>query len=185
MKKLKGLICVLCIFSMSTTVFAVTQGYETISAQIRNDFTIKIDGVTSELKDSNKKSVYPFVYEGITYLPLRSIAELTNNNISWNGEKNEIDVCSKKEDIDLFTLFENIEYPEHFSFDKFEYSNNTIKIYLNENEIVTWSRALETIAFQVYDKFSNIECIEFETSLPSEKLTKVYTNEWYRYQIGS
>ena len=72
---------------------SVTRGTEdkdasrkNVAATLRYDFTIVIDGEKQTFKDVNGKTVYPLLYEGSTYLPLRAIGNLMGKTVSWDGE---------------------------------------------------------------------------------------------------
>ena len=57
-----------------------------ITVQLRYDFTIIVDGSKRTFADVNGNTVYPVLYEGSTYLPLRAIGNLMNKTVSWDGE---------------------------------------------------------------------------------------------------
>ncbi len=44
---------------------------------------ISIDGTVSALKDANGNRVYPIIYADTTYVPLRSVSELTGLEVKW------------------------------------------------------------------------------------------------------
>lgn len=58
---------------------------QTVQAQLRPDFTIIVDNVTRAFTDANGARVYPLLYQGSTYLPVRAIGELMGKTVSWNG----------------------------------------------------------------------------------------------------
>ena len=56
---------------------------EKIQAEIRPDFTIYVDGQQQTFKNVNGEVVYPVLYEGTTYLPVRAIGELMGKTVYW------------------------------------------------------------------------------------------------------
>ncbi|MBC8536489.1 PepSY domain-containing protein [Feifania hominis] len=63
---------------------------QNISAQIRRDFTIVVDGVTRTFADGAGNRVYPLLYNGITYLPLRSVGELMGDSVSFDSKTSTV-----------------------------------------------------------------------------------------------
>ncbi len=91
-KKITLLTCVLlCAVSMITGAVAVGVVQE-VKAQLRQDFTVKIDGEVREFKNAQGKTVYPILYEGTTYLPVRAIGEIMGKTAYWNEEAKTIEL---------------------------------------------------------------------------------------------
>ncbi len=67
---------------------------QNITAEIRDDFTIVVDGVTQKLTDANGNTVYPMLYNGSTYLPLRSIGQLMGKSVSWDSNTETVTLSS-------------------------------------------------------------------------------------------
>lgn len=56
-----------------------------ITIQERQDFTIIIDDIEKTFYSANGTRIYPILYNGSTYLPLRSIGEIMNKEVLWNA----------------------------------------------------------------------------------------------------
>ncbi|MDO5398606.1 MAG: stalk domain-containing protein [bacterium] len=54
-----------------------------VQSEIRPDFTVKVDGKTQTFKNVNGDVVYPMLYDGTTYLPIRAIGELMGKTVYW------------------------------------------------------------------------------------------------------
>lgn len=56
-----------------------------ISAELRPDFKIFINDVKQSFADANGNAVYPVLYNGTTYLPLRAVGNALGMKVGWNG----------------------------------------------------------------------------------------------------
>ena len=78
-----------------------------ITAQIRPDFTIVVDGSKCSFTDGNGKAVSPLLYDGVTYLPLRAIGQLLGSTVNWNANTNTVTLTTSSgslvTDADSFT----------------------------------------------------------------------------------
>lgn len=90
MKKIKTIFvsCVAAIFFTSVTYSSSIA--ENITAELRPDINIIIDGHTQLFLDYENNNVYPIMYNGNTYISLRAMAEIMNKSIKWNSKTNTI-----------------------------------------------------------------------------------------------
>ena len=63
---------------------------QNITVQLRPEFTITVDGVTQHFTDSRGNEIYPMLYDGSTYLPLRAIGELMGKEVSWDNDTDTV-----------------------------------------------------------------------------------------------
>lgn len=66
----------------------------TVPAQIRPDFNVKMDGEAKQFYDANGKAVYPILYSGSTYLPLRAIGQMMGKTVSWNSASKTVSLSA-------------------------------------------------------------------------------------------
>lgn len=69
---------------------------QTITAQLRPDLKVVIDGVEQEFYDAAGTQVYPVLYNGTTYLPLRAIGSSLGMSVDWNQDKFTATLTSDK-----------------------------------------------------------------------------------------
>lgn len=65
---------------------------ETVQSQLRPDFTVVIDGETKTFKNVNGETVYPMLYNGTTYLPIRAIGEIMGKTVYWYEQDKRIEL---------------------------------------------------------------------------------------------
>ena len=61
-----------------------------VTAQLRPDITIVVDGTTRTFTDAKGNAVYPVLLEGTNYLPVRAIGELMGKSVDWDGKTRTI-----------------------------------------------------------------------------------------------
>lgn len=67
---------------------------QTIQAQLRPDFTIVVDSTVRSFSNVNGDTVYPMLYNGTTYLPIRAIGELMEKSVGWEAETRTVSLIS-------------------------------------------------------------------------------------------
>ena len=61
-----------------------------VTVELRNDITVVVDDTARTFTDANGKTVYPLLYQGSTYLPIRAIGELMGKRVDWDGKTNTV-----------------------------------------------------------------------------------------------
>lgn len=75
---------------LSFDVYADPGGASPVKQQkifvaIKPDITIELNGDKQKITDVNGRTVYPVIYGGSTYLPIRAISELIHKSIEWDS----------------------------------------------------------------------------------------------------
>ena len=74
---------------------AVNGKAKNVSVQVRKDFTIVIDGKEQTFRTSSGKEVYPLLYDGSTYLPLRAIGQIMDKAVEWDSNTKTVTLTSE------------------------------------------------------------------------------------------
>lgn len=84
MKK-KRLVAILVAVSLISVFAGAAAGslITEIRAELRHDFRIVIDGEEKTFKNVNGEKVYPILYDGTTYLPIRAVGEMMGKTVYW------------------------------------------------------------------------------------------------------
>ncbi len=86
MMKQKTLLLILAAIIIAGSAHAVTN----ITAQLRPDYIIEVDGETQIFYNAQGVVVQPILYEGTTYLPVRAIGELMGKEVHWDGSSRTV-----------------------------------------------------------------------------------------------
>ncbi|MDD4564585.1 MAG: hypothetical protein PHE79_03800 [Eubacteriales bacterium] len=57
---------------------------------LKPDITVEMDGVRQIFKDANGHIVYPVIYNGSAYLPVRAVSALMNKPVEWSNHSKTI-----------------------------------------------------------------------------------------------
>lgn len=69
---------------------------ETVESQIRKDFTVVVDGEIKTFQNVNGERVYPLLYDGTTYLPVRAIGNLMGKTVYWYENEKRVELKEEK-----------------------------------------------------------------------------------------
>lgn len=106
-KSSKGIIAAVVVgASFATGMFADTL-VSTIQAELHKDLTIIVDGEKQTFQDANGAIVYPIMYNGTTYLPVRAIGGLMGKNVGWDGATQTITLKAPTYDLGGSLVYED------------------------------------------------------------------------------
>ena len=104
MKKTLTFVLAILIFCLGVGAAGVAQK---VQAEICPHFTVIVDGEKQTFTDANGTQVYPLVYNGTTYLPVRSIGNLMGKNVYWDAATSTITLKSPSQDLGGSLLYED------------------------------------------------------------------------------
>ncbi len=120
MKKRKWVAFIAVVLVMGIAVGATAAGLiSEIRAEIRKDFEVVIDGKTEQFKNVDGERVYPILYEGTTYLPLRAIGEIMGKKVYWYEDDKRIELKEEQSTVtDADVIVNGEQKPEKPKEDK-------------------------------------------------------------------
>ena len=65
------------------TVNASAAVSQSVTAKLSPDITVKLGNETQAMADANGDPVYPILYNGTTYLPVRAVADIMGLDVTW------------------------------------------------------------------------------------------------------
>lgn len=65
-------------------------------AKLRPDIYFVYNFTFKKFKDANDKEIYPIIYRGSTYLPIRNVSELVNYSIDWEPVTKTISIINPR-----------------------------------------------------------------------------------------
>lgn len=157
-----GLLTALLVSMMVVPGFAATVA-KTIT--VYTGITLYYDGVKVEPKDANGNKVEPLLYNGTTYLPVRAVSGLFDEDINWDGKTQSVyigDMPGKKTYLKDLPFYESssLSLPDTLTMDGKTYVNcfrlGDASITGNK-EYVSWNLdgAYDTLEFDVGHIFAN------------------------------
>lgn len=85
---MKKLVCTMALAALLCGAAGAANGSYTVTAELSPDITVKIDGAERIFYNVQGQEVHPISYAGTTYVPIRSIGELMDKNVNWDGTTN-------------------------------------------------------------------------------------------------
>jgi len=66
-----------------------------IQATLSPDIAITLNGVVQNLRDGNGNPVYPIIYNGVTYLPVRAVSDITGMDVRWDSANRTVRLTNR------------------------------------------------------------------------------------------
>ena len=85
-KKFSRLLPLLCAAILLGSMILPARAVSEITARLRPDYTIVIDGSQRIFYNAAGEQVHPISYDGTTYLPVRAVGEALGKEVNWDGE---------------------------------------------------------------------------------------------------
>ena len=112
--------------------------FDVVSAEIRTDFVIEIDGVKQVFKNVDGEKVYPLLHDGTTYLPLRAIGEIMGKKVYWYEKDKKIEIKDEKSTVSTVTDADVI-----YNSEQKENKNKENKKQVDKSEFISEYKAKE------------------------------------------
>ena len=81
---MKKLVCSLSAAAILLSGMVAGAAYN-VNATLTPDVNVNIDGTNRIFYNAQGQEVFPIIYNGSTYLPLRAIGEIMNKNVNWDA----------------------------------------------------------------------------------------------------
>ena len=106
------------ILKLTIVLFALVTLLSTTVIAVSNDISVYVDNELTELMDANGNTVYPFIQNGTTYIPVRGISQALDCIVKWDGDNQNV------------MIYKDIE-PDN---KVFRNNSNEVKLYVDNEE---------------------------------------------------
>lgn len=86
----------LCTAVLTTAMCSAAGASTAVTAELNPNITVQIDGIARTFYNAQGQEVHPIVYQGTTYLPLRSMGELMNKNVNWDSTTSTVTISGAR-----------------------------------------------------------------------------------------
>ncbi|MCL2401497.1 MAG: copper amine oxidase N-terminal domain-containing protein [Oscillospiraceae bacterium] len=85
-KKLCIALVLVLVFAAGFVIAAATTGDSQITATLSRSVSVALNGQNQTLTDANGNQVFPIMFEGSTFLPVRAISQLLDIPVDWDPQ---------------------------------------------------------------------------------------------------
>jgi hypothetical protein len=78
------------LFSTSVCIVEAAPAPKQVMFWIKPDISVELNAVRLVFKDVNGQTVYPIIYNGTTYLPVRAVSALMNEPVEWDASSKTV-----------------------------------------------------------------------------------------------
>jgi hypothetical protein len=151
------------------TVFIVIFTFLLSSVGFASDYYKQINAWFGDIKIvNNNQTVYPdtqpFIAEGTTYVSVRTMANLFNKEIGWNGDTRTITVTDKP-DSEVLTLKQQLASKD-FEISQLKAKVSALELHLGDDSSTT---DLDDLEDQLNDDYDEYRDIEFDITLSGDE----------------
>ncbi len=122
-KKYKVIMIMLVILSLASITFGLSN-VQKVEAYL-TDIKVYSDDKLLNLVDGDGNVIKPLVYNGVSYLPVKTVAETFDKNVSWDGETRSI-YLGKHESIKPITFLNHLDVLYKSAYIKIEISKDIV-----------------------------------------------------------
>jgi hypothetical protein len=186
--KIKGFIIgAVAAATLTAGVTALAAGKIEIKALLNEDIKIMFHGNEAVLHDENGDRVYPISYNGTTYVPIRGVAQLYGDVVSWDGDTQSAIIGASQAEQDSDEIYK-LGAVTPFTFPGYRFAYNVIgeKYWDTVIESVTVESAVQNDAGEYVLKVAMAGHVENVAKFISPRLhVKFVFCDSYGLEIGS
>ncbi len=121
-----------------------------VYAYLKPDVLVMFDFVLQSFCDANGVRVYPIIYNGTTYLPIRAVSELMNEPIEWDGTTKTV-IIGDGEDNPQENIIEEEE--------ELNYVAQNLKMIFEKEEMLYYEATTKTTSLKEADSLAEKQLI--------------------------
>lgn len=118
-----------------SSIITVQNELKPVELNVSKGVNIYFNGVSCKVTDALGNDVYPFIYNGTTYLPIRAISEMFGFNVRWDGYNNRAYLETNNSEITIKEGNKNPTKPNYLYDEKIN-AFKGIELYIDEQLFV-------------------------------------------------